>query len=100
MRTVLLALLCFSSVTAAAQSRAPDPLMLAQAPTGKPADKKAGDKAKDEKPAADEKPKPRPRVTIKKDGSVGDDAPGGGARSGASSMGGTPGTPSGSFTRP
>ena len=100
MRTVLSALLCFSFVTAAARSWALEPLMLAQAPREKPVEKKAGDKAKDEKPVADEKPKPRPRVTIKKDGSVGDDAPGGGGRSGSSSMGGTPGTPSGSFTRP
>jgi esterase FrsA len=46
--------------------------------------------------------KPAPRVTIKPLGgtgsNVGDDAPGGGARSAEPSKGGTPGTPSGSFT--
>lgn len=46
--------------------------------------------------------KPAPRVIIKPQGgtgsNVGDDAPGGGARSAEPSKGGTPGTPSGSFT--
>lgn len=57
------------------------------------------------KPAAkaDEKKKkaaPRPRVQLKRNGgNVGDDAAGGGARSAEPSRGGTPGTPSGSFTR-
>jgi esterase FrsA len=64
-----------------------DTVLLAQAQPDKKADKKP-----------EEKPKPRPKVVIKKDGNVGDDAAGG--RGGASSSGGgTPGTPSGSFTR-
>jgi hypothetical protein len=49
-------------------------------------------------------PKPRPRISLKPKGgtgsSVGDDAPGGGATSAEPSKGGTPGTPSGSFTGP
>ena len=65
-----------------------DTLMLAQAQPEKKADKKP----------PEEKPKPRPRVILKKDGNPGDDAAGG-RGGGASSMGGTPGTPSGSFTR-
>jgi pimeloyl-ACP methyl ester carboxylesterase len=73
-----------------------DTVLLAQASTDKPEAKKKADKPDDKQ---GDKPKPRPRVMLKKDGSVGDDAPGGGGRSGASSMGGTPGTPSGSFTR-
>jgi len=66
---------------------------------------------RDDKPAAEEKakpaplpPKPRPRVSLKPKGgtgsSVGDDVPGGGATSAEPSKGGTPGTPSGSFTGP
>jgi esterase FrsA len=47
-------------------------------------------------------PKPRPRITLKPKGgtgsNVGDDAPGGGARTAEPSKGGTAGTPSGSFT--
>ncbi|TMH45187.1 MAG: alpha/beta hydrolase [Betaproteobacteria bacterium] len=46
--------------------------------------------------------KPGPRVSVKPKGgtgsNVGDDAPGGGARSAEPTKGGTPGTPSGSFT--
>ena len=80
MRGIVLALLAASSVA----------LAQTQAPTEKPAAKK------DDKPA--EKAKPRPRVILKKEG-AGEDAGGGGAHTGASSMGGTPGTPSGSFTR-
>jgi hypothetical protein len=53
-------------------------------------------------PAQTPPPKPRPRVTLKPRGgtgsNVGDDVPGGGARSAEPSKGGTPGTPSGSFT--
>jgi pimeloyl-ACP methyl ester carboxylesterase len=65
-----------------------DTFMLAQATTEKPAPKKG--------PKADDKEKPKPRVGIQKGGARGGDAPGHG---GASSLGGTPGTPSGSFTR-
>jgi pimeloyl-ACP methyl ester carboxylesterase len=66
-----------------------DTLLLAQA---QPENK--GDKRPEEKP----KSKPQPRVILKKDGNVGDDAAGG-RGAGPSSSGGTPGTPSGSFTR-
>ena len=66
---------------------------------------------RDDKPATEETakpaplpPKPRPRVSLKPKGgtgsSVGDDVPGGGATSAEPSKGGTPGTPSGSFTGP
>lgn len=72
-----------------------DTVLLAQASTDKPDAKKKSDK-QDDKPG--EKPKPRPRVMLKKEGNVGDDAAGG-RGGGASSIGGTPGTPSGSFTR-
>ena len=65
-----------------------DTFMLAQAPSDKKAPKK--------EPKTDDKEKPKPRVGIQKDGARGGDAPGHG---GASSLGGTPGTPSGSFTR-
>ena len=68
-----------------------DTVLLAQAQP-----EKKGDKPGDKRP--EDKPKPRPRVILKKDGNVGDDAAGG-RGGGASSMGGTPGTPSGSFTR-
>ncbi len=48
--------------------------------------------------------KPRPPVSLKPKGgtgsAVGDDAPGGGAPTAQPSKGGTPGTPSGSFTGP
>jgi hypothetical protein len=83
-RSVLLAALCF-------------PFVLAQAATDEPPAKPP---AKTEGKAGAEKAKPRPRIGLKKDGSIGDDSAGGGRPSGASSMGGTPGTPSGSFTRP
>ena len=57
--------------------------------------------AKAQKKADAKKDKPPPRVMFKRNGgSVGDDAAGGGARSAEPSRGGTPGTPSGSFTRP
>ena len=82
MRLIVAALLAASS------------LALAQAPADKPPDKNA---KKDDKPA-DAKAKPRPRVILKKEG-AGEDAGGGGAHTGPSSMGGTPSTPSGSFTR-
>jgi hypothetical protein len=53
-------------------------------------------------PPAQTAPKPGPRVVLKPRGGtgshVGDDAPGGGARSAEPSKGGTAGTPSGSFT--
>jgi len=49
-------------------------------------------------------PKPRPRISLKPKGgtgsNVGDDVPGGGATAAEPSKGGTPGTPSGSFTGP
>jgi len=87
-RSVLLAALCV-------------PFVLAQAATDEPPAKppaQGANKAADKD--GTEKPKPRPRIGLKKNGSVGDDSAGGGRPSGASSMGGTPGTPSGSFTRP
>ena len=53
-------------------------------------------------PPAQTAPKPRPRVVLKPRGGtgshVGDDVPGGGARSAEPSKGGNAGTPSGSFT--
>ena len=82
MRFVVAALLAVSSVA------------LAQTVADKPQDKGA---KKDGK-AADAKAKPPPRVILKKEG-AGEDAAGGGAHTGPSSMGGTPSTPSGSFTR-
>src|SRR3954451_11036202 len=57
-------------------------------------------------PSTEQKParKPRPRVSVKPKGgtgsAVGDDAPGGGPPTAEPSKGGTPGTPSGSFTGP
>jgi hypothetical protein len=46
--------------------------------------------------------KPRPRISVKPKGgtgsAIGDDKPGGGPPASESSKGGTPGTPSGSFT--
>ena len=66
-----------------------------------PAEKKA-DAAADAQQATPMPPKPRPRVTLKPRGgtgsNIGDDASGGGPTSAPSSKGGTPGTPSGSFT--
>jgi len=62
------------------------------------------EKPQEAKPAPPLPPKPRPRVSLKPKGgtgsNVGDDAPGGGATSAQPSKGGTPGTPSGSFTGP
>jgi hypothetical protein len=85
MRAAVMAVLLAASVAATAQD--------------KPADKKAPEKKTEEKAA--EKEKPRPRVMFKRNGgSIGDDAAGGGPRSAEPSRGGTPGTPSGSFTRP
>ena len=59
----------------------------------------AADKDRAAKPPPE---KPGPRVSVKPKGgtgsNVGDDAPGGGARSAEPTKGGTPGTPSGSFT--
>jgi hypothetical protein len=83
LRIVLWALLAAASVVFAqdADTRRPEP---------------KAEKKGDQRP--DEKAKPRPRVILKKDGNVGDDAAGG-RGGGASSLGGTPGTPSGSFTR-
>lgn len=65
-----------------------DTMMLAQATPEKPAPKK--DPKADEK----EKAKPKPRIGVQKEGAGGGDAQG---RAGPSSLGGTPGTPSGSF---
>jgi hypothetical protein len=87
-RSALLAVLCSGCLIAQA---APD-----EPPAKPPA--KGANEAADKADA--EKAKPRPRIGLKKDGSIGDDSAGGGRPSGASSMGGTPGTPSGSFTRP
>src|SRR6266850_2436077 len=65
---------------------------------------KRDDQTADKKDDQKLPPKPRPRVSLKPKGgtgsSVGDDVPGGGATSSESSKGGTPGTPSGSFTGP
>ena len=65
----------------------------------------AAEKAAEKAPPPPQKPAPKapgPRVTLKPKGgtgsNVGDDAPGGGATSAPASKGGTPGTPSGSFT--
>ena len=81
MRAALLAILAAWTLAGTAQDKAPAPV------------EKKTDKA--------EKPKPPPRVMLKRNGgSVGDDVAGGGARSAEPSRGGTPGTPSGSFTRP
>jgi len=64
-----------------------------------PAEKKDEGKQETAKPAP---PPPKPRVTLKPKGgtgsNVGDDASGGGPTSAPASKGGTPGTPSGSFT--
>jgi len=55
-----------------------------------------------EKPQPESPKKLRPRVSVKPKGgtgsAIGDDKPGGGPPSAESSKGGTPGTPSGSFT--
>ena len=71
---------------------------LAQAPEDKAGPAKV--EKKDEKKDEAKKPPARPRVQLKRErGSVGDDAAGGGAATAPGSKGGTPGTPSGSFTR-
>jgi len=82
---VALALVAAWSIVALAQDKPPAK-----------ADGKAAEKKTDEK-----KEKPAPRILFKRNGgAVGDDAAGGGPRSAEPSRGGTPGTPSGSFTRP
>lgn len=84
MRLALVALLAAGSSLTAAQE--------------KPA-AKAEPKA--QKKAEEKKDKPAPRIMFKRNGgAVGDDAAGGGARTAEPARGGTPGTPSGSFTRP
>ena len=86
MRYVLLATLCAWSFAALAQKPDLPELPGADKPPAK----------------ADDKKKKRPRITVRQKGgtgsSVGDDASGGGARNAEPSKGGTPGTPSGSFT--
>ena len=66
-----------------------------------PAEKKDDDANKQETAKPPPVP-PKPRVTLKPKGgtgsNVGDDASGGGPTSAPASKGGTPGTPSGSFT--
>jgi hypothetical protein len=70
----------------------------AQAPEGKPDEAKKEDAAKAGKKA---KRPPRFKVEIEKNGrnGVGRDAAGGGPHTAEPSQGGTPGTPSGSFSR-
>jgi hypothetical protein len=85
-RLLLLALL---AVWSPLHAQAPVP-----APTEKPAAKKDAKPQDKDKP----KPQPQPRVILNKEGAGNDAA--GGRGVGESSMGGTPGTPSGSFTRP
>ena len=67
-----------------------------------PDEKKKEDAASDPEKTNPMPPKPRPRVTLKPRGgtgsNVGDDASGGGPTSAPMDRGGTPGTPSGSFT--
>ena len=86
MRIALLAVLSAFALAAAAQK--PELPEIAPKPPAK----------------ADDKKKPAPRVTVKPKGgtgsNVGDDAAGGGAATAPGSKGGTPGTPSGSFTGP
>ena len=86
---VIAAALAAFVLQAAAQAQSPPKEDAAKAPDGATAT-----------PAP--KPPARPRVVLKPRGgtgsNVGDDAPGGGATSGQASKGGTPGTPSGSFT--
>jgi hypothetical protein len=76
-------------------------LLFMPAAHSQPAKKDEAKKPEAAKPAEDsqKKKRARPRIGLQRDGtSVGDDASGGGARSADSSKGGTPGTPSGSFT--
>jgi hypothetical protein len=79
-------------------------LALLACPAAAQAPEKKGEVAEPQQsaPPAPLPPKPRPRVVVKPRGgtgsNVGDDAPGGGATSAAPSKGGTPGTPSGSFS--
>ena len=62
------------------------------------------DKAEPQQEEKKPKRKPRPPISLKPKGgtgsAIGDDAPGGGAPTAQPSKGGTPGTPSGSFTGP
>lgn len=75
----------------------------AQAPAPTPDTAEKAEKKKAAKPAVTDE-KRRPRVSLKPKGgtgsNVGDDASGGGGTSAQPSKGGTPGTPSGSFTGP
>jgi hypothetical protein len=75
-------------------------LASAQSPSAPEPEKDKADAAK----PAPLPPKPRPRISLKPKGgtgsNVGDDVPGGGATAAEPSKGGTPGTPSGSFTGP
>jgi len=88
-----------SGVVAAALVALAAPVAAQQAP------QKQGDRVEPEQkspPPAPTPPKPDPRIVLKPRGgtgsNVGDDAPGGGATSAEPSRGGTPGTPSGSFS--
>lgn len=87
----LAALLAAFALQAGAQQPLPEPL---------PEPGKRNDKLDAPQPPK----KPRPRVSVKPKGgtgsAVGDDAPGGGPPTAEPSKGGTPGTPSGSFTGP
>lgn len=89
----LLVAIAFASSSAA--QPLPDP--------GKRDDKAEPQKEPQSEPAKPSK-RPRPRISVKPKGgtgsAVGDDAPGGGAPTAEPSKGGTPGTPSGSFTGP
>jgi hypothetical protein len=67
-----------------------------------PEKKTEGEQPQQSAPPQPPAPKPRPPVVLKPSGgtgsNVGDDAPGGGATTAGPSRGGTPGTPSGSFS--
>lgn len=95
MRSVLLAVLSLWLMSAAGQSSGPR-TQEERKPETVPRAEREPEKKDDSR--AEEKAKPRPPVILKKNGNVGDDAAGG-RGGGASSTGGTPGTPSGSFTR-
>jgi hypothetical protein len=86
----LLAVILFAALSVGAEAQPlPDP--------GRRVDKA-------EPPPAQKKPQRKPRVSLKPKGgtgsAVGDNSPGGGAPTAEPSKGGTPGTPSGSFTGP